>query len=1151
VCGLGGADKIRGGRGADALLGAAGGDLLQGREGRDRLEGGPGNDRAFGGAGADDLRGGAGRDALGGGLGPDELSGGPGRDIAYFGQRTLPVRVTIGAGANDGTADERDNVHADVEDIQTGPGNDVVRGSSGSNRLIGAGGNDQLFGGRGSDVLMGGDGDDRLDAREGATAAGRAAQAGSVDRVMCGGGNDTAFVDAADIVDPGCENVVGASGTNPPPAGGQSPAGGQPPAGTQPPAPQNQAPTAVDDSTTVAEDSAATAIDVRANDTDTDGGAMTIASASDPINGTVVVTGGSPGAGTGLTYEPDPNYCNTSLGAALDTFTYTLNGGSTATVSVMVSCVPDPAVAVDDSRSVPEDSAATPVDVLANDRDADGDELTIESASDPANGTVVLTGGSPGAHTGLTYQPDPNFCSATPDTFEYTLTGGDTGTVSVTVTCGDDAPTAVADSRTVAEDSGATAIDVLGNDTDTDGGAMTIASASDPAHGTVLLAGGSPGEHTGLTYQPDPNFCSATPDTFEYTLNGGSTATVSVTVTCVDDSPSAVSDSATVVEDAAAGAIDVLANDTDPDGGPMTIASASDPARGTVAVSGAGTGVTYQPDPNFCGPDSFTYTLNGGSTATVSVSVTCVDDPPTAVNDSRTVPEDSAATPMDVLANDTDSDGGPMTIASASDPANGTVVVTGGGTGLTYQPDPNYCNNPPGTTPDTFMYTLTGGSTATVSVTVTCGDDPPTAVNDSATRAEDAAASAIDVLANDTDTDGGAKTIASASDPANGTVVLTGGSPGAHTGLTYQPDANFCSATPDTFTYTLNGGSTATVSVTVTCVDDPPTPVNDTATVLEDSGASAVDVLANDTDADGGAKTIASASDPANGTVVLTGGPPATGLTYQPDANYCGADSFTYTLTGGSTATVSVTVTCAPDNPVVDTSAGSTSYTENAAATVIDATVTVTDPDAGNHHHGRDGRDHRRLRRLRGHPGPGRHAPGHHAGGQRRHHHAHRRRHPGRVSGRAARRDLPQRLQRPVDGPAHDHLHGHRRHCPQRFGYQGPHGHRGRRPADRRQRRRDGARRRGGDGDRGADERHRPRWRAEDDLLGIGSGQRDRGADRPDRCAYGSDLSARPELLQQPARHDARHLHLHGQRRLDRDRLDDRHLRQRRPGRRR
>ncbi len=250
-----------------------------------------------------------------------------------------------------------------------------------------------------------------------------------------------------------------------------------------------------------------------------------------------------------------------------------------------------------------------------------------------------------------------------------------------------------------------------------------------------------------------------------------------------------------------------------------------------------------------------------------------------------------------------------------------------------------------------FTYTLNGGSTATVSVTVTCDDNPPTAVDDSATVAEDSGASAIAVLANDTDTDGGPKSVASVTQPPNGTVVITGGG----SGLTYQPNANYCNSqaggAPDTFTYTLNGGDSATVSVTVTCVDDPPTAVNDSATVLEDSGAAARDVLANDLNADGGPITISSASDPANGTVAVTGG--GTGLTYQPDPNYCNSqaggapDTFTYTLNGGSTATVSMTVTCAPDDPVVDASAGSASYTENAAAVVIDAAVTVSDPDAG------------------------------------------------------------------------------------------------------------------------------------------------------------------------------------------------------------
>jgi len=232
------------------------------------------------------------------------------------------------------------------------------------------------------------------------------------------------------------------------------------------------------------------------------------------------------------------------------------------------------------------------------------------------------------------------------------------------------------------------------------------------------------------------------------------------------------------------------------------------------------------------------------------------DQPPVAAGDSAKVVEDSRATAIDVLANDTDADGGPKSIASASDPANGAVVITGGGSGLTYAPDPNYCNDPPGGSPDTFTYTLNGGSSATVSVTVTCVDDAPIAVDDAATVGEGSGATAIVVLANDSNADGGPMTVASATDPANGTVVITGGG----TGLTYQPDANYCNdqpgGTPDTFTYTLNGGSTATVSVTVTCVDDAPAAVNDSATVSQDAGATAIPVLANDTDVDGGPKAV-------------------------------------------------------------------------------------------------------------------------------------------------------------------------------------------------------------------------------------------------------------------------------------------------------
>jgi alpha-tubulin suppressor-like RCC1 family protein len=600
--------------------------------------------------------------------------------------------------------------------------------------------------------------------------------------------------------------------------------------------------------------------------------------------------------------------------------TTTIGDNETPATAGPVDLNDDPPTAVNDAATVSED-VPTAIDVLANDTDIDGGSKSIASKTNGAHGTVVITGGG----TGLTFTPAANYCG--PDSFTYELTpGGSQATVSVTVACVDDPPVAVNDSATVAEDSSASIVDVLPNDTDIDGGPKSVASKTNGAHGSVAIFGGG----AGVTYTPNPDYCG--PDSFTYSLApGGSTATVAVTVSCLDDPPVAVNDSAAIPEDAPATAINVLANDTDVEGDSKTITAKTEGAHGSVAITGGGTGLTYTPAANYCGPDTFTYTINGGSQATVAITVTCVDDPPAAVNDSSTVAEDSSATAIDVLANETDIDGGPKKVESKTNGAHGTVAITGGGSGLSYTPEANYCG------PDSFSYTLNGGSQATVSINVTCSDDPPVAVNDSATVAEGSSPTIVDVLSNDTDIDGGPKSIASKTNGANGNVVITGGG----VAVTYQPNANYCG--PDSFTYTLNGGSTATVSITVSCSDDPPVAVADSTTIAEDSSATAIDALANDTDVDGGAKSIVSKTNGSHGTVAITGG--GSGLTYTPDANYCGADSFSYTLNGGSQATVSITVSCVDDPPAaVNDSSG---LQEDSSATAIDVLVNDTDIDGG------------------------------------------------------------------------------------------------------------------------------------------------------------------------------------------------------------
>ena len=625
------------------------------------------------------------------------------------------------------------------------------------------------------------------------------------------------------------------------------------------------------------------------------------------------------------TLNSGPSHASSFTLNANGTFSYTHNGSANFTdsfaylvcddgtpiectntlVSITINNTDTPPTAVADAATVNEDSGATTIDVLNNDTDPDGGPMVINSVTQPGNGTVIITNGG----ADLTYEPDADYCNdgSPTDDFTYTLNGGSSATVAMTVTCVDDAPTAVADAATVNEDSGATTIDVLNNDTNTDGGPITVNSVTQPGNGTVVITNGG----ADLTYEPDADYCNdgSPTDDFTYTLNGGSSAAVAVTVTCVDDNPTAVNDAFTVLEDSLLNVLDVLNNDANADGGPITIDSVTQPANGSVVNSGSN--LSYSPDGGYCNDgsptDNFTYTLNGGSTATVAMTVVCDDDAPTAVDDAATVSEDSVGNVIDVLNNDTDTDGGPMTVVSVTQPSNG--AASNNGDSVSYTPSADYCNN--GSPTDNFTYTLNGGSTASVAVTVSCVDDAPTANDDLATVSEDSSGNIIDVLGNDSDPDGGPISVASVTQPSNGSVVNNGGS------VSYSPDADYCNggAPTDDFTYTLNGGSTATVAVTVNCSDDDPTAVDDAATVLEDSGSNVIDVLGNDTDPDGGTMTITAITQPSNGVVINNG----SNVSYAPDAEFCnsggGTDDFTYTLNGGSAATVSMTVTCVNDEP--------------------------------------------------------------------------------------------------------------------------------------------------------------------------------------------------------------------------------------------
>ena len=586
------------------------------------------------------------------------------------------------------------------------------------------------------------------------------------------------------------------------------------------------------------------------------------------------------------------------------TATATDPGGNTSEFSGCVQVVLSntPPDAVNDAVTTNEDTSVT-INVLANDSDPDGDALSVTSFTQGANGSV--TSGSGGA---LIYTPNANYNGT--DSFTYTISdgngGADTATVNITVNPVADPPDAVDDAASVNEDAEVT-INVLSNDARGDCAALTVASFTQGANGSVAL---NPDQT--LRYTPHPNFNGT--DSFTYTIGcaaGSDTATVTVNVTPLNDAPVAADDSYSVNEDGSLNVATpgVLGNDTDVEGDALTATLVTVPASGALMFNADGS-FTYTPNANFNGTDSFTYRAKDAgaalsNVATVTIKVNPVNDAPKANDQSVTAAEDAAKA---VTLTATDVDGDALTYSVVTSPAHGSL--SGPLPNLTYTPALNYNG------PDSFTFKVNDGSLdsniATVSITVNPVNDPPDAKDDAATTAEDTPVM-ISVLANDTDVEGDVLTLSSVTPPANGTVVIN-----AIGTVTYTPTTNFNGT--DSFTYTVsdgNGGTdTATVSVTVTPVNDAPDARDDTATTPEDTAVN-ISVLANDMDPDGDTLAVERVTQPAHGTVTINVDKT---VRYTPDANYNGVDAFTYTVNDGNggtdTATVTVTVSPVNDAPV-------------------------------------------------------------------------------------------------------------------------------------------------------------------------------------------------------------------------------------------
>lgn len=531
-------------------------------------------------------------------------------------------------------------------------------------------------------------------------------------------------------------------------------------------------------------------------------------------------------------------------------------------------------MANDDELLVAEDEPLSfeAAGLLANDSDPDGDTLTVVAIQG-----ATLTG------TTITFKPEPNFHGDV--TLTYEITDGEataSAKVTVTVTPVNDPPVAADDAFTMNEDAIFTidAAALLANDSDVDGDPLTVVSVGiGELHGSTF------------TYTPPANFHGTVPFTYDVT-DGAITATANVTLTVlpVNDAPVVKNDLFMIDEDTVLSveAASLLANDSDVDGDPLTITSVE-------GASLEGSTVVFTPDANFNGNTSFTYVATDGvasATGAVNVTVLPVNDPVIAVDDTATMDEDTIVflDTTTLVANDLDVDGDRLTIVAVSD---GAVLE---GAAVTFAPDPDFHGE------TSFTYEVTDGfffSTGTVNVTVLPVNDPPRAVDDVLSMDQNTVLTldASDLLANDVDVDGDLLTVLSVEG-----ATLEGQT------ITYTPPVNFHGIAH--FSYMASDGeytSGANVTVNVRQVNNVPV-ANDDYVYAEAGESVTIDVVANDTDADGDLLTVSGIASPSLGVVTLNGDGT---LQYTTETDTLGEVAFNITITDGVTAvtsTVFVTV---------------------------------------------------------------------------------------------------------------------------------------------------------------------------------------------------------------------------------------------------
>lgn len=646
---------------------------------------------------------------------------------------------------------------------------------------------------------------------------------------------------------------------------------------------------------------------------DAEGDAFAWSISEQPSNGAAIVINGA------VTYTPLPNFNGT------DSFTVVVSDGSLSdpvVVDVTVAAVNDAPV-IDQSAAAIETTEDVVGSATLTASDVEGDSLSWAVSTGAENGNAAVVNGE------VTYTPDADFSGT--DSFVVEVSDGtDSDTITVTVTVADVADAPVIDQETASittdEDTdGSTLLTA----TDSDGDPLSWSVSAQATNGTAVAFDGN------ITYTPAANFNGSDSFTVEVS-DGGLTDTVvvDVTVNSVNDLPVFDQMNAQISTDEdVQGAVNLSASDVEND---VLVWSVTEQAGNGVAAVADGN-VTYQPAGDFFGSDSFVVAVNDGGenvTMAVSVTVAAVNDAPVILSTAPTSATEGVEYRYAVDADDVD--GPTLAYSLATAPAGMQISESGL---ITWTPADGI------STANVIVAVSDGSGSGSGSVTQSF-TIAVTDVNDAPVITSVAPTSVVlgeeyTYTPSATDAENDPLTWSLTQKPAGMTINATTGA------ISWTPAE---AGSSGTVRLVANDGSSDSVAQTfVITVSEPDNeaPVigqgeTDTLTTDEDTQGS---TTLTATDANGDSLSWSVSSPASNGSAAVVGG----NVTYTPNANFNGNDSFTVQVSDGSltdSIVVNVTVNAVNDLPVIAQGAGTTLTTAENNSTGVTLSASDVDGDS-------------------------------------------------------------------------------------------------------------------------------------------------------------------------------------------------------------